>query len=406
VPNESLVNVLARQNPQVIPQLTPRSRLLEQFLANQTRDTISSVPELGLKLAATGIAQFKDNRREEKNRDLLAKAVAEKQLGRDADFERIARAAKSEFINPDTGQASPIVDPSGLKGGSSGALAQAMLGANTPEIRNQGLAAMLADQRAAQASKVAEEADIRASKRSLENTLTANREDRAFRAEQSGLTREAAMNAAKLKAAATLEAARLKAGSSGKPKAADLSVFRKEFTNLSKPFLLVKDAFKKVRAGAENPSAAGDLGMIFSIMKMFDPGSTVREGEFATAQNSAGVPDRVRAMYNNVQSGKRLTPPQRQDFLDTAGHQFNAHLTTQLELENEFRDISAQQGFNSRIVVPDFIKGFRTFSVKKGGDASKGSVNASQAKPKLNLKDKTDEEIQQMMLDAIKTIGP
>jgi len=33
-------------------------------------------------------------------------------------------------------------------------------------------------------------------------------------------------------------------------------------------------------------------------MKILDPGSVVREGEFATAQNSAGIPERIRAKYN------------------------------------------------------------------------------------------------------------
>jgi len=39
---------------------------------------------------------------------------------------------------------------------------------------------------------------------------------------------------------------------------------------------------------------------------MLDPGSVVRESEFATAQNAAGVPDQVRNMYNKVLSGTRL----------------------------------------------------------------------------------------------------
>ena len=40
----------------------------------------------------------------------------------------------------------------------------------------------------------------------------------------------------------------------------------------------------------------------------------MREGEFATAQNAAGVPDRLRAMYNNVASGQRMTPEQAAEY--------------------------------------------------------------------------------------------
>ena len=59
--------------------------------------------------------------------------------------------------------------------------------------------------------------------------------------------------------------------------------------------------------------------MITGYMKMIDPGSTVREGEFATAANSGGVSDNVRSLYNSLINGKRLSPQQRENFLQSAG---------------------------------------------------------------------------------------
>jgi hypothetical protein len=53
-------------------------------------------------------------------------------------------------------------------------------------------------------------------------------------------------------------------------------------------------------------------------MKVLDPGSTVREGEFANAQNAAGVPDRIRNLFNNWSKGQRLDENQRQDFITQA----------------------------------------------------------------------------------------
>jgi hypothetical protein len=49
-------------------------------------------------------------------------------------------------------------------------------------------------------------------------------------------------------------------------------------------------------------------------MKMQDPGSTINTGEFANAQNAAGVPDRIRNLYNNLVTGARLNPTQRKSF--------------------------------------------------------------------------------------------
>src|SRR5574343_991386 len=100
----------------------------------------------------------------------------------------------------------------------------------------------------------------------------------------------------------------------------DASALRKEFNSLPdvRSFNESRTSFEKIQSAAKTPSAAGDLALIFGYMKVLDPGSTVREGEFANAQNAAGVPDRVRNEFNRVISGERLSPEQRADFLRQA----------------------------------------------------------------------------------------
>jgi hypothetical protein len=88
--------------------------------------------------------------------------------------------------------------------------------------------------------------------------------------------------------------------------------FRKEYSDQTKGYQEVKSAYGRVLASQE--TAAGDLALIFNYMKMLDPGSVVREGEFATAQNAAGVPDRIKNLYNNLNKGERLNPEQRKMF--------------------------------------------------------------------------------------------
>ena len=90
---------------------------------------------------------------------------------------------------------------------------------------------------------------------------------------------------------------------------------RGEFINQSKVFVSVRDAYNRVEASAKDPSPAGDLSMIFNYMKILDPGSVVRESEFATAANSGSVPQRIRAQYNKVVAGERLDKNMRADFL-------------------------------------------------------------------------------------------
>ena len=87
---------------------------------------------------------------------------------------------------------------------------------------------------------------------------------------------------------------------------------RSRYDNYTKDLRQVDAAYKKITNAPE--SAAGDMAMIFNYMKLLDPGSTVREGEFATAQQAAGVPERVMNLYNRALTGERLSPDQRKDF--------------------------------------------------------------------------------------------
>lgn len=124
---------------------------------------------------------------------------------------------------------------------------------------------------------------------------------------------------------------------------------RQEFTKQSGEFIGQTSAMQRVEDSAKDPSAAGDLALIFNFMKILDPGSTVREGEFATAQNSAGIPDRIRARYNQVVDGERLGETQRADFLNRAQRLYKGAQNLQknrvqfyTELANE-RDLPVEQ---------------------------------------------------------------
>lgn len=69
---------------------------------------------------------------------------------------------------------------------------------------------------------------------------------------------------------------------------------------------------------AKSGNAASQISLVFSYMKALDPTSTVREGEFATVQNAAGVPDRIRNSFNKLQNGEFLTSGQIDDIVNEA----------------------------------------------------------------------------------------
>jgi hypothetical protein len=140
---------------------------------------------------------------------------------------------------------------------------------------------------------------------------------------------------------------------------ADVDRLRSQFTGLSKTFVEVRDAFLRIQASIDDVSAAGDLSLVFNYMKMLDPDSVVRESEFATAENTAGVPDRIRKQWNKLQHGERLAPVQRADFAERAGKLMRQQLATQTLLEEQYSNIANEQSIKPELVTIDFQGGFR-----------------------------------------------
>jgi hypothetical protein len=122
------------------------------------------------------------------------------------------------------------------------------------------------------------------------------------------------------------------------------SKLRKEYIDNTKDFSATRDAYGKVISAGDD--AAGDLSLIFSYMKMLDPGSVVREGEFATAQNAAGVPDRVANTYNRIISGERLSPAQRKMFSGQAEKLYDVSAKREQEVRTGLSRIGKGYGLN------------------------------------------------------------
>lgn len=85
-----------------------------------------------------------------------------------------------------------------------------------------------------------------------------------------------------------------------------------------KTYQIVRDNYERIRQGVQQGTGAGDLAIVFGYMKMLDPTSVVREGEQASASNTAGVPAAIRNTYNSIMSGDKLSPEARQQLLSAA----------------------------------------------------------------------------------------
>lgn len=121
--------------------------------------------------------------------------------------------------------------------------------------------------------------------------------------------------------------------------------FRKEYNDQTQPYQTVKSAYGRVLSSDD--SAVGDLSLIFGYMKMLDPGSVVREGEFATAQNAAGVPERIMNIYNKLITGERLNASQRNSFKGQAKNLYSSALESEKTVRTGLERIATGYGLNT-----------------------------------------------------------
>jgi len=137
------------------------------------------------------------------------------------------------------------------------------------------------------------------------------------------------------------------------PGLSDVGSLRKEYTSVSKPWTGVRDAYEKLEAS--QPTAAGDISLIFSYMKMLDPASTVREGEAATVEQARGVPGQVIGTYNRIIHGQRLTQPQRAEFKNQAKSLMATGLRHQVTREMQYQGIAARAQMDPKDAIRDLI---------------------------------------------------
>ena len=172
------------------------------------------------------------------------------------------------------------------------------------------------------------------------------------------------------------------------------TALRKELSGLSKSFSTQDDAYGRVLASAQDPSGAGDLAMIFNYMKVLDPGSTVREGEFATAAGARGaldnaekeggyVPAIVSQAVNRLLEGTRLTDDQRVDFVDRSKKLYSDAATKQLKREKRFSKLAKKAEVDVEDVV-DSLVNYR--------DEAFGAIGQAAAQPQVEGAPQVGEE--------------
>jgi hypothetical protein len=129
---------------------------------------------------------------------------------------------------------------------------------------------------------------------------------------------------------------------------------RDEATKAVEPFRVVQSAFTALNRVASNPSPASDLALLYQFNKLLDPGSVVRESEFANAARTGSLDQRIGATVLNVLQGVRLTPEQRADFVKQAQELLGASRQSYDQVREDFTGRAQRAGVDPRDVLPNF----------------------------------------------------
>lgn len=132
----------------------------------------------------------------------------------------------------------------------------------------------------------------------------------------------------------------------------DEDKLRDDYRSESKEFVNVRNAFGRILS--VEPTAAGDLSLIFNYMKMLDPGSVVRESEYENAAQSGAFGERVKAAYLRYKSGQRLTETMREDFKTQAYNLYQTQADNQSYVMEEFKNLAEEYGMKPSRIVQNY----------------------------------------------------
>ena len=121
---------------------------------------------------------------------------------------------------------------------------------------------------------------------------------------------------------------------------------RGEYSKRTEDLSAAERNFSIIETSAADNSGAGDIALVTSFMKMLDPGSVVRETEFATAANTGGLLAKLKSAVTKIEDGKFLSPEQRTDFQRLAGKYLEAANAQEQGVQSSYQAIIDNYGLN------------------------------------------------------------
>lgn len=109
---------------------------------------------------------------------------------------------------------------------------------------------------------------------------------------------------------------------------------------------------------------AQDLALVYSFMKALDPGSVVRETEYATAANSGNIFTGALARFNGLfnPAGGFMSPQLKKEFQNIINSKMKSQQAQYENYRGQIRSIAQRQGLDPDNVTIDFTGGFDDYN--------------------------------------------
>jgi hypothetical protein len=121
---------------------------------------------------------------------------------------------------------------------------------------------------------------------------------------------------------------------------------RKEYQTRTGKYRELDGTFSNIKTSAASANGPGDIALITSFMKMLDPGSVVRETEFATGRDTAGLYANLQNQLQKAQNGQFLNKTQRQQYVTLSQQYLDASKKRANEEKESLGKVVKNYGLN------------------------------------------------------------
>ena len=141
---------------------------------------------------------------------------------------------------------------------------------------------------------------------------------------------------------------------------------RGEWNSRSEKADVLNATYEQMKIAARDDTGQGDIALITNFMKMLDPGSIVRETEFAQAQDADGLLTRLTLIANRLKEGDTLGPNEREKFVNLS-RKFNNAVQQETKKHRTILERSAKKyGLDFEEIFTPMVQEEGVFSVEEG----------------------------------------